>query len=269
MRVTRANAGTPACRRRDRVVDAHADADDEVRPLAIAEEELRRELGVGRDVLDDRRREGRRWSRRRATSAFAPARIASELSLGDEDVDVRVLRVREHDRRACPRPRARPPSTVTSRTSPGRSALAACAARAALLLRERGDAALDAGRARAISSGRAPRRRAERRSSRAARWALACARSASAWSGSALVKRPRAAGRAGARRSCAGAPRSPRRLRRRRSRPRRPRAALPRFSSARSARVASSSARRASRDATARLSSRLPRTWPSPTSCPR
>ena len=63
-----------------RVVDAHAHADDQVRPLALAEQEARRELGAREDVLD-RPRQLAAPRRRRAASVGAPTRDAAASCL--------------------------------------------------------------------------------------------------------------------------------------------------------------------------------------------
>jgi uncharacterized protein DUF4178 len=84
------------------VLDANPDTHDQVRALAIAEEELGRELGIGGDTLDGRDEGG-------AACVYAhlgpSAGLDSrEVRLRYEHVDVRVLRVGKRDRR---RPRRR------------------------------------------------------------------------------------------------------------------------------------------------------------------
>src|SRR5580698_2015641 len=78
------------------ILDSHAHANDEMRPLPIAEEELRCELRLGGHVFH-RGGEGR--ARRVDAHLGAGAGYDSlELPLWNEDVDVWVRRVRDCNR---------------------------------------------------------------------------------------------------------------------------------------------------------------------------
>ncbi len=83
------------------ILETHADADDEVRALSLAEEEAGRELRPRRDELD-RAREGRR--RRVDARADLGADLnAVELPLRDVHVDERMRDVGDGDRRGADR----------------------------------------------------------------------------------------------------------------------------------------------------------------------
>ena len=91
--------GTPACSSRAGIVEAHADAHDQVRALRAAEEIARRELGAARRSARPCPGSSCGERRRRGRARVPPTRDPAERRLGNEHIGVGVRGVRHRHHR--------------------------------------------------------------------------------------------------------------------------------------------------------------------------